>query len=199
MKILKYVLIAIVSLVVIYLGIGLIHPSVYYGHEVMVDKPLEETWGVTQDNSKLPLWILGFKSIELISGEPGAVGSQYKVLVNPGQDQPDFEMTETIVSVEEFDHISLSFDSDMMEFEQTMTLAEKDGQVSIRTDSKVTGKGVMLKSMFALMEMIGGSFKEQEVNNLGSLKKVVEENTTDYYPAPVVPDTTLSEVEPTVE
>lgn len=195
MKILKYVLIAIVSLVVIYLGIGLIHPSVYYGHEVMVDKPLEETWGVTQDNSKLPLWILGFKSIELISGEPGAVGSQYKVLVNPGQDQPDFEMTETIVSVEEFDHISLSFDSDMMEFEQTMTLAEKDGQVSIRTDSKVTGKGVMLKSMFALMEMIGGSFKEQEVNNLESLKKVVEENTTDYYPAPVVPDTTLSEVE----
>ncbi len=83
----------------------------------------------------------------------------------------------------------------MMEFEQTMTLAEKDGQVSIRTDSKVTGKGVMLKSMFALMEMIGGSFKEQEVKNLESLKKVVEENTTDYYPAPVVPDTTLSEVE----
>ena len=45
---------------------------------------------------------------------------------------------------------------------------------------------MMMRSMFALMETFGGAFQAQEVKNIEALKKVVEENTTDYYPAPIV-------------
>ena len=38
-----------------------------------------------------------------------------------------------------------------------------------------------MRSMFALMEMLSGSFITQEAKNIEALKKVVEENVTDYY------------------
>lgn len=182
MKILKYLLFVVVGLIVIYLLIGFIKPSVTYGHEISVNKPLKEAWAVSHDESKLGQWLQGFKSIELISGDSGAVGSKYKVVVSPGEGQPDFEMTETVVSKKEFEHIALSLDSEMMVFEQTMSFAEANGKVTVKTDSKVMGKSMLIRPMFALMEWFTGAFTAQEVKNIEALKKVIEENTTNYYP-----------------
>lgn len=186
MKILKYILFALISLVLLFLAVGWIHPSVHYGHEITVDKSVQEAWAVTQDESKYDQWLAGFISMELLSGEKGAVGSTYKVVVNPGEGNPDFEMTETLVDIQEFDHFDLSFDSDMMEFKQRTSFAETDGKTTIKTESEVIGKSMMTRSMFALMEIFGGGFTKQEVENIENLKTLIEENTTDYYPAPVV-------------
>ena len=90
MKILKYVLYVIASLTIIVLAIGLLKPTVSYGHEITTNKSIQEAWAVTQDESKYPQWLDGFKSIELISGEKGTVGSKYRVIVNQGEGQPDF-------------------------------------------------------------------------------------------------------------
>ncbi len=186
MKILKYILFAIVGLAIIFFAFGFIKPTINYGHEITVSKSLEEAWAVTQDESKYHLWLEGFKSIDLISGEKGEVGSKYKVVVNPGEGQPDFEMIETVESIEEFDHVDLHFDSDMMDFDQKMLFSETDGEVKVKTESTVTGKNLIMRSMFALMETFGGSFQAQEEINIEALKKVIEENTTDYYPEPEV-------------
>ena len=189
MKILRYflyVLVAIVALVAIFFVVGLLNPTVEYGHEITVNKPIKEAWAVYQDESKLGEWLEGFKSIELIEGEDGEVGSKYKVIVNPGEGEDDFEMIETIVSKEEFDHVELTFDSEMMRFDQTTTFSETDGKTTIKTDSKVSGKNLLYRSMFATMEILGGSFQGQEVKHVEALKKLIEENTTDYYPAPIV-------------
>jgi len=99
MKILKYILFLIAGLIIIFLAMGLLKPEVNYGCEITVNKPLEEAWYVTQDPSKFPQWLEGFKSMELISGEEGQVGSKYKVIVQPGEGQPDFEMIETVVAI----------------------------------------------------------------------------------------------------
>ena len=40
-------------------------------------------------------------------------------------------MTETVVSIVEFDHVQLHFDSEMMDFDQTMYFAEKDGNTLV--------------------------------------------------------------------
>ena len=186
MKILKYLLFVVVGLVIIFFAIGLLKPSINYGHEITVNKSVKEAWAVHQDESKFGQWLKGFKSIDLIEGEAGKVGSKYKVVVNPGEGQPDFEMIETVVAMEEFDHVALSFDSEMMRFDQTTSFSETDGKTTIKTDSKVSGKNMMLRSLFALMEIFGGAFQAQEEKNIEALKKVIEENTTDYYPAPVM-------------
>lgn len=185
MKILKYFLGGLAALLVLFFTIGFLNPSVNYGTEIEVDKPLKEAWAVHKDFSKFDQWLDGFTSIEHLSGEVDAVGSKYKVTVIPEEGQPPFIMTETLTSIKDFDHVTLHFDSDMMDFDQTTSFSEKDGKTVIKTDSKVMGKGIVMRSMFALMEMTTGSFTVQEAKNIGQLKKVIESNTTDYYPAPV--------------
>ncbi len=181
MKILKLFLFLILALVLVFFLFGLLKPTVNYGHEITVNKSLEEAWAVQQDETKLGQWLEGFQSIELISGEKGKVGSKYKVVVKP-EGQPDFVMTETIKSIKEMDHFTIEMDSDMMLFDQTISFKESNGKVAIKTDSKVTGKGLMTKSMFALMETLGGMFQKQEAKNIEALKTVIESNTTDYFP-----------------
>lgn len=184
MKILKYILYVILGLIVAFFALGLLKSSISYGHEITVDKSIEEAWAVSKDPSKFGQWLDGFKSIELISGEQDQVGSKYKVIVNPGEGQPDFEMIETLASMKEFEEINLKFDSEMMDFDQTMTYKESDGKTTIKTDSKVMAKGMIMRSMFAVMELLGGSFTKQEAKNMEALKTVIESNTTDYYPVP---------------
>lgn len=190
MKILKYIIIVVAILIAAFLAIGLVNPEVEYGHEITVRKSVEEAWAVAQDESKFPQWLDGFKSMELIEGEYGAVGSKYRILVNPQEGQPDFEMIETVVSKEEFDHVYMVFDSEMMDFEQTMRFEEADGGTTVTTESKVIGKSLPMRSMFAMMESFTGAFTTQEAKNIDALKVVIEENTTDYYPKaePVVSD-----------
>ena len=185
MKFLKYLFFFILGLLLFVFLLGIVKPTVNYGHEVTVNKPIKEAWAVQQDPSKLDQWIKGFKSIDHISGDMGEVGSKYKVIVNPGEGQDDFEMIETIVSKKEFDHIELVFDSDMMQFNQRATFSENNGKTTVKTDSKVTGNGMIMRSMFAVMDLFSGNFQKQEVENINALKKVIEENTTDYYPKPL--------------
>lgn len=142
--------------------------------------------GVTQDDSKYKQWLEGFQSMELLEGEKFKEGSKYKVVVNPGDGRPEFEMIETLVAFNEFENVKMHFDSEFMDFDQIMTFSESDGKTTVKTDSKVIAKNFMMRSLFAIMETFGGTFTAQEKKNIEALKKVVNENTTDYYPAPPV-------------
>ncbi len=163
----------------------MIKPTVSYGHEITVDKSLKEAWAVSQDESKFSQWLKGFKSIELISEEEGKSGSKYKIVVSPGEGQPDFEMIETLVSWKEFELVEMSFDNESMQIDQTITHSESNGKTTIKTHSKTKAKGIVMRSMFAIMDMFD-AFQAQEEKNIEALKKVIEENTTDYYPVPEV-------------
>lgn len=195
MKFLKYLFSIIIALLVVFLAFGLIKPTVHYGHEITVNKSIQEAWAVQQDESKFGQWLEGFKSIDLISGKQGAIGSKYKIIVNPGDGQSDFEMTETLLSLKEFDHVSLSMDSDFMVFDQTTSFKEANGKVTIKTDSQVKAKSFVMRSMFSMMETLGGTFQKQEEKNIEALKKVIEGNTTNYYPAAAEPPSQILEQE----
>ena len=191
MKIIKILLFVIIALVLLFLLIGLVKPSIPYGHEITVDKSIEESWVVILDESKYPLWLEGYKSIELIEGVKGAIGSKYKVIVNPGEGQPDFEMIETVVDFKENDYVNLHFDSEMMDFNQITSVAKMNGKTTVKTESKVLAKGVFLRAMFALMEMTTGSFTTQETKNIEALKVVINENTKNYFPKVVESDSLI--------
>ncbi|MDF1697516.1 MAG: SRPBCC family protein [Saprospiraceae bacterium] len=180
MKYLKYVLYALIGLFVLFIALGLLNPTVNYGHEFTVNKTAKEAWAVSMDESKYSQWLTGFKSIELLSGEKGKQGSTYKVVVEPGEGQDPFEMIETLVEIKEFEKAKLTFDSEGMEIDQLYAFEEKGGNTTFTSETEVRGKGIMGRSMFALMHMFG-MFEAQESENMKALKKLIEENTTDYY------------------
>lgn len=180
MKVLKYFLLLFLGLILVFLGIGFANPSIHYGHEITVNKPLAEAWFVAQDKAKFSQWLEGFNSIELISGKQGDVGSRYKIIVTPKSGETPFEMIETIISKKELDHVSMHFDNEMMNFNQIISFSENNGKVNIKTASTITAKGIFIQSIFATMEMIGGAFQKQEAKNIEALKRVINENTSTY-------------------
>jgi carbon monoxide dehydrogenase subunit G len=181
MKFLKYFFLVAATLLILFFVMGLIKPSVDYGHTIQVDKPIKEAWAVVEDPSKLSLWLDGFVSETLISGEANQVGAKYKVVVKPSTEEDAFEMIETITSRTEFEHIDMHFESDFGTFDQKMTFAEKEGGTEIKTESVVKGKNLAMSAMMGWMETLTGSFKDKEVENIEKLKNVINQNETNYY------------------
>lgn len=186
MKILKRIIFLLLLIIGFFLLLGILKPSVEYGHEIVVNKPVSEAWAVSKDIDKYHEWLEGFKSMELLSGEQGEIGSTYKIIVNPGEGQPDFEMVETIRDIKENEYVDLNFKSDMMDFDQKIIFSEKEGATSIRSESQVSGKGIVMRAMFAAMELFTNSFHKQEAKNFEALKVLIEKNTTNYNPEPIV-------------
>ena len=52
-----------------------------------------------------------------------------------------------------------------------------------------------MRSMFAVMDLLSGSFQKQEAENFENLKKLIDENTTDYFPAPEVEEEAIDAME----
>jgi len=140
MKILKVLGIIFLLLILGFVVLGLVKPTVKYGHTITVDRPINEAWKIYNDDTQYSQWLKGFKSIDLISGTHGEVGSN----------------------------------SDMMEFVQTTNFAEKGGKTVISTHSEVFGNGLMMKSLFAAMELFTGSFQAQEEENFNRLKTLMD-------------------------
>ncbi len=177
MKILKIILTALALLIVGFLLMGVFKSSVTYGNEIKINKPAKEVWAVMMDESKSSLWLEGIKSQELISGTAGEVGAVSKMVME------DIEMMETIAAITKNEHINLKFDADMMTQDMNMWFTEKDGKTTIKSETVAVGKNILWKSIFAMMN---SGMVEEDLKVLTNLKKVVEENTTDYFPAPMV-------------
>jgi len=180
MKIIKYLLIALAVIAVIFFGRGLLTPSVTYGSEVIVEKSAKEAWAVMSDESKISQWIQGYIKSELVSGEKNTVGAVSKIYVDDnGQ---EFVMQETITAVKPNELLAMTFSMDFMNMDYKMELEETGDGTKIRTTSTTTGNSLFAKSMVAFIQ---GSMKEQEDKNLNNLKRLIDDNTTDYFSAPV--------------
>ena len=177
MKILKYLLGTIAILFLVFLLIGVAKPKLSYDCEILIEKSLAESWAVSQDESKLPEWLEGFQKVEHVSGTPGAVGAVSDVYFDNNGEV--MKIRETITDIKPDESISMTFTSDFMDMDYTLKMdTTDDGKTKISSSTTAQGNGMFSKSIIAL---IGGSIKAQEETNLASLKKTIEQNTTNYF------------------
>ncbi len=176
MKYLKYLLGFFALLLLFILGKGFFTPSVYYESEIVVNKSAKEAWAVMSDEENLPKWIDGFKRSELVSGPANTVGAVTNVYVEDNGEE--MVMVETIMQVKTYELLAMKFTMDFMDMDYEMLFSEKGGKTRIQTKSTTFGNGIMAKSMISFMT---AAMKSQEDENLGNLKKLIEENTKNYF------------------
>jgi len=181
MKILKYILGAFVLLILIFLGKGLLTPSISYENETIVNKSAKEAWAVMSDESNLPKWIDGFLRTELASGTANTVGAVSNVYVDEGGQK--MMMKETIMDIKPYELMAMKFTMDFMNMDYEMHFHESNGKTTIRTKSKTIGNGIFAKSLISFMP---SSMATQEDKNLSKLKDLIDENTKNYFPESVV-------------
>lgn len=193
MKILKYIIGIVAVLVIAFFLIGQFQPEVTYDCEIMVDKPLAEAWAVAQDPDKMSEWLPGFQKIEHVSGTPNTVGAVSNVYFeNNGE---NMVIQETITSITPNESVSMTFTSDFMDMDYSLSVMTVDGQTKIMSSTIAKGNGAFSKSIMASMS---GTLKTQEDTNLANLKNAIENNTKDYFPEPVEP-VDMTEEEPVEE
>lgn len=181
MKYLKYLLGLLLLLTIIFFALGMITPTVSYENEVVVNKPAAESWATMSDESKMAQWISGFVRTEIVSGEPNTIGTLSNVYVN--ENGQEMVMQETVTDLKENELLAMNFTMDFMDMDYEITFEEKDGKTNIKSKSKTVGNGMFAKSMISLMK---GAMYDQEEKNLNNLKKLIDNNTTNYFPEPEV-------------
>lgn len=182
MKYLKYFLGLIALLVVVFIANGFFKPTISYTSEISVDKPLKEAWAVMNDESKISQWLKGIKNIEHVSGVKGTVGAVTKYTFDDnGQESV---VLETIKSIDPNEQITMDFVMEgVMLMDYTIDFNEENGKTHIKSSTTTKGDGVFMRSMVSFMK---GMMQSQEDENMNNLYKLIEGNTTNYFPSPVV-------------
>ena len=182
MKILKWGLGIIAFLGLLFLAAGFIKPSISYDSGITVDKPIKEAWAVMSDESKISQWMKDITKVEHVSGEKGKVGAVTNyTFVENGQESV---VVETIKEIKDDEYIVMDFTVEgAMSMDYKINYSENNGKTDIKSSTTVKGDGMFMRSIMSFMT---STMKAQEDENLANLKKLINENTTDYFPAPVV-------------
>lgn len=182
MKYLKYLLGIIALLGIIFIAKGFLTPSISYNSEIVVDKSIKEAMAVMNDESKVAQWLTGIKDMEHVSGEKGAVGAVTKYTFD--ENGQESTIIETITAIRPNEHMAMSFVmEEVMEMDYQVDFNNKDGQTHIKSTTITKGTGWFMRSMVSFMQ---GAMQAQEDENMSKLKKLIDENTTDYFPTPVL-------------
>ena len=134
------------------------------------------------DESKISQWLKGITKVEHVNGEKGKVGGVTKyTFVENGQESI---VVETIKDIKDDEYIAMDFTMEgAMTMDYKVNYSDEGGKTKIKSFTTVEGDGMFMRS---LMSFMTGTMKAQEDVNLGNLKKLINENTTDYFPEPVV-------------
>ncbi len=176
---LYYALGIIGVLIVSFLLIGFIKPGISYSCEIIVNKPIEESASVAQDEERMSEWLEGFKRIEHISGKPKTVGNVSNVYF--AINGKEMVVKRTITAIKLSESMESLSETDFMNMKYSIRMMPIGEKTKITSSTTVSGNGIFAKS---LMVFMAGSIKKQEETNLAKLKNTIEANTKKYFHEP---------------
>ncbi|MEZ5344832.1 MAG: SRPBCC family protein [Pyrinomonadaceae bacterium] len=169
-KVLIGLVVAVVLLLAIFFAPAFLVPVVTNETRVTINKPREEVWKKFMDSSQMGKWLVGFKSIETISGEPDKVGSKHKIVLEENGQR--FEATETVKEVVENEKFAFELAADAIRDDITVTLINKGLTTEVVQSERVTADGVFYRAMCFWMK---SWMRERSQQNMDNLKKYIEE------------------------
>ncbi|MEO5569360.1 MAG: SRPBCC family protein [Bacteroidia bacterium] len=168
-KFLKYFVIVIVLIVVIFFSLGLLFRSHQYTISTTVNAPVEKTFAIFNDTTKLHEWLTGFKYMENIRGKPNEVGSKWKVVfVDHGK---EISMNETVTAFKQDELVSFNIANDFMKSKNEIRFIPKGNSTEIIAKVSYRGTHIIQKSILTLFS---GSVKKQQEESYILLKQLVE-------------------------
>ena len=168
----KFLIITGIFIVLLFAGfflIGVFSPTVTYKSEVLVNEPLDTSWAVFTDSTRLGEWLDGYKGQKQLSGKPNEEGSKYEMTFI--QNGETIHVTEEITTFREGEKFYFTLEADVLTSEVQVDFSEEEGRTRIKAKSVVKGKNPIFRSMFALMK---GTFDEQDQTSYENLKAAIE-------------------------
>ena len=170
-KALKYIGIGILIAISSFFIMGLLHPDGEYTITIVVNAPVEKTFSVFNDTTRMREWMQGMVSMENISGGANEVGSKWKTTFR--DHERDIVMTETVTGFKANELFAFNLSNDVMNSDNEIRFAAVGNTTEIKAHTKYRGGNLFWRSMFVFFE---GSMKQQQQEMYELLKAVVEKN-----------------------
>jgi hypothetical protein len=171
MKRLLYFLLPVILILAVFFLVGLVKPVVTYENSVTIERPVDKTFMVFTDATKMGQWLSGFKKMELVKGMPTLPGSLVKMT---------FEMNgrEVVVTEEVLDFkwnslFSFRLHHENMTIDCEYTFRAVDSNSEINSKLTVEGKNIIWRSLNVFLK---GKMSRQTQGDLEKLKVVIEAN-----------------------
>ena len=170
-KALKYIGIGALVAISSFFILGLIHPTGEYTNTTIVNAPLEKTFDIFNDTTRMREWMPGMVSMENISGGANEVGSKWKTTFRDGE--RDIVMTETVTAFKTNELFAFNLSNEVMNSDNEIRFTAKGNTTEIKAHCKYKGSNMFWRSMFVFFE---GSMQQQQQEMYALLKKVIEES-----------------------
>lgn len=169
MKVLKYIVIAVLALFATFFMVGMLNPTFDYSSSIEVKAPVEKSWQVFMDESRLVDWIEGFESITPINETEDLVGSTYQIVFN--QNDESITMIETVTDYEVNSKYALLVENEDIATQSVVYFERNEDKTIIRSVNTVNPKGLMNQSVFYLFKSV---FQNHSDKNYENLKRIIE-------------------------
>ncbi len=153
------------------MSLGFLFRQHDYTITTTVNAPVEKTFAIFNDTTKLREWLTGFKYMENIRGKPNEVGSKWKVVFSDRG--KEISMNETITAFKENELVSFNIANDFIKSKNEIRFIPKGNTTEIVAKVSYRGTHIMQKSLLALLS---ASVKKQQEESYDLLKQVVEKS-----------------------
>jgi uncharacterized protein YndB with AHSA1/START domain len=145
-------------------------PVQEYTTTVTVHAPVEKTFSVFMDTSRLREWMPGYRQIVNISGKENEPGSKWKIVFfENGQ---EIVMTETVTGFKPNELFTFNVQNEVMNSDNEIRFAVQDNSTVITAHAKYEGGNIFWKSLFVFFN---SGMKKQSEQMYNDFKKIAEE------------------------
>jgi len=174
MRILKFLAKVLAVVIILFFLSGLLFSKISYTTIQRINLPVDQTFALFNDSSKMKHWVEGLQSFKTIEEKPGVVGSRYQIVIDA---QGTFtKMEELVTSYKENEKVSLTIESIELIKKDNYTFQAVDDYTLIRNESSTAGKTYFLKCLYASFYFL---MKRTDQGNLDSFKDFAEKEGDD--------------------
>ncbi len=170
MRIVKFILKFLAVILVLFFLSGLLFSKISYTTSQRINLPVDQTFALFNDASKMKDWTVGLQSIKTIEEKPGVVGTRYQIVIADIVGT-FIKMEALVTSYKENAKVSLRIESADMIKKDNYTFQAVDNQTLIQNESITEGKTFLSRSLYASFYFL---IKQQEQENLDRFKAYVE-------------------------
>jgi uncharacterized protein YndB with AHSA1/START domain len=159
----------ILLLVICFLALGFMYPTLTTETRLTINKPRDVVWQYFTNQNTLKDWLPNVKSIENISGEPMTAGSKFKMTFD--DNGGEIVMTETMTEVKAPEIFAFTLENNVITAHDRITFIDKGDKTDVVENNTFSGGNVFWRSLFALMK---SNFEKKAAENYQRLKTNVE-------------------------
>jgi len=156
---------------ILFVGFGIFVSSFDYSNEVLINASKEEVWEKLTDPEQANQWIETLTRMEILEGEPNAIGTKSKLYFSNAQGEDPVTLVEEITAFEPHNRFAFKMDTDIFDGSTEITLKTVAGKTQLTATNTVHGKAVYWRSLLYLMK---GNLRQQAQLSYDNLKELLK-------------------------